>query len=535
MHFLRSPTWSVYDGEGQPFDFNGSEEGAPYVPYVSEAPPFLTLRSSGLKKEALMRHGVQSAVYTAYEAMEAVREGEGEGANARRRFAVKRLFTLPNDFGIRGVPETALREVTLLWMLQQKQEALLGRRQDLVGGNQDEETPLDPTTTTSFSSAGGAYLDNTARILTFYRAVEAPHRELCLIMELCAMDLSRVVISHTKKFTACQDLDIARSFTSALPSASNSAEMGAFVRACPGTIRHIDRKRCPILSQMCVVRYLLRRLLRMVCFLHEECGILHRDLKLSNILITQEGGLRLSDFGSARLRMPGFLPHAAASTLERKDAPVQGDVAYTPATMRTTKIYQPPECLLGDCLYSTTIDMWSVGVIFGELVRQSHLFHGESELAVIGEIWALLGVPSSGEAGSDSRRPADPPPELGVRWSPPTGPSNGIHPSSTTTEGKGLRCKFPLSVLSEEGFDLLQRMLCLDHSRRITTREALHHVFLKFEGDQADDDVGAKLWKQKVAEILDEGQKSVAIQMPLLAEDHDDDAYVIPNFAINLR
>lgn len=47
------------------------------------------------------------------------------------------------------------------------------------------------------------------------------------------------------------------------------------------------------------VKCLIRQLLQAVAFLHAN-AVLHRDIKLSNLLYTSEGLLKLCDFGLAR-------------------------------------------------------------------------------------------------------------------------------------------------------------------------------------------------------------------------------------------
>ncbi len=41
--------------------------------------------------------------------------------------------------------------------------------------------------------------------------------------------------------------------------------------------------------------------------------------------------------------------------------------------------YRPPDVLLGSKHYSTSIDIWSIGCIFAEMVNLKPLFPGNSE------------------------------------------------------------------------------------------------------------------------------------------------------------
>ncbi len=72
-----------------------------------------------------------------------------------------------------------------------------------------------------------------------------------------------------------------------------------------------------------------------------------RDLKTSNILYNNRGTLKICDFGLAR---------QFGSPLRPYTQPV------------VTLWYRPPELLLGERLYSTAVDLWSVGCIMAELL-----------------------------------------------------------------------------------------------------------------------------------------------------------------------
>ena len=63
--------------------------------------------------------------------------------------------------------------------------------------------------------------------------------------------------------------------------------------------------------------------------------------------------------------------------------------AYT--SIVVTLWYRAPELLLGIKEYSTAIDVWSCGCIFGELLLMNPLFPGESEVDELNKIFKLLG------------------------------------------------------------------------------------------------------------------------------------------------
>ena len=53
--------------------------------------------------------------------------------------------------------------------------------------------------------------------------------------------------------------------------------------------------------------------------------------------------------------------------------------------------YRAPELLLGIKEYSTPIDVWSIGCIFGEFLTMNPVFPGESEIDELNRIYKLLG------------------------------------------------------------------------------------------------------------------------------------------------
>lgn len=100
------------------------------------------------------------------------------------------------------------------------------------------------------------------------------------------------------------------------------------------------------------VRIFLYQILRALKYCHDR-RVMHRDLKPQNILISLSGELKLADFGLAR----------------SKSVPTK---TFTDEVV--TLWYRPPDVLLGNVDYGTSIDMWGVGCIFFEMVSGITLF-----------------------------------------------------------------------------------------------------------------------------------------------------------------
>ena len=123
------------------------------------------------------------------------------------------------------------------------------------------------------------------------------------------------------------------------------------------------------------VKTLLLQLGSAVEFLHDH-WILHRDLKTSNILMNNRGEIKLADFGMAR-----FVGDPAPKDLTQ---------------LVVTLWYRSPELLLGTKEYDSSVDMWSLGCIFGELLTGQPLLQGKNEVDQLSKVSASSSPPRSG-------------------------------------------------------------------------------------------------------------------------------------------
>ncbi|KAF7683452.1 putative cell division protein kinase [Astathelohania contejeani] len=116
------------------------------------------------------------------------------------------------------------------------------------------------------------------------------------------------------------------------------------------------------------IKSLTCQLIKATKYIH-SFGMIHRDIKASNILINQEGLLKLADFGLTR------------------------EMSNNMTNRVCTLWYRAPELLLGSTSYDTKVDSWSIGCVIVEMRTGKAPFRANDEINQIKVIFEKLGAP----------------------------------------------------------------------------------------------------------------------------------------------
>uniref|UniRef100_A0A0A9Y9D8 cyclin-dependent kinase n=2 Tax=Lygus hesperus TaxID=30085 RepID=A0A0A9Y9D8_LYGHE len=178
------------------------------------------------------------------------------------------------------------------------------------------------------------------------------------------------------------------------------------------------------------IKNLMHQIFHGIDFLHSH-RIMHRDLKPQNILITNDGIVKLADFGLAKTYCFYMRLTSVVVTLW----------------------YRSPEVLL-TCPYAANVDIWSAGCIMGEMLKGSPLFAGKSEGDQLDKIFRVIGTPRYEEWPEEVSIPRS---SFKVRS--PT-PLDQVIPD-----------------VCEDGKNLLMKIFVFDPAKRITSAEIMEHPY----------------------------------------------------------
>ncbi|KAL3462582.1 hypothetical protein BJX64DRAFT_139273 [Aspergillus heterothallicus] len=181
-------------------------------------------------------------------------------------------------------------------------------------------------------------------------------------------------------------------------------------------------------------------------YLHHR-GVLHRDIKAANILISNQGQLKFADFGLARF----------FSKSRQLD--------YTNRVI--TIWYRPPELLLGETQYGPAVDVWSAACVYVEMFTKKAVFPGEGgEISQLDKLYHTLGTPTRAEWPNIVEMP----------W---------FELMRPTERRKRIFEDVYRDTLSSAALDMISQIFHYDPSKRPTAEDVLAHSYFHSEEPSA--------------------------------------------------
>ncbi|TQV93569.1 hypothetical protein V2A60_010034 [Cordyceps javanica] len=189
-------------------------------------------------------------------------------------------------------------------------------------------------------------------------------------------------------------------------------------------------------------KHLAKQLFEGLDYLHVR-GVLHRDIKAANILVSSDGILKIADFGLARF-------YAKRHQLD-----------YTNRVI--TIWYRSPELLLGETQYTAAVDIWSAACVMMEIFVQKPIFAGDgTELSQLDKIYNVLGTPNR----------HDWPGLVDMSWFELLRP---------TAKRRSMFAEMFSTELTPAAYELMQSMFLYDPAKRPTAEEVLAHSYFTTE------------------------------------------------------
>lgn len=188
------------------------------------------------------------------------------------------------------------------------------------------------------------------------------------------------------------------------------------------------------------------QILRGLKYLH-SANIIHRDLKPGNLTVNENCELRIIDFGLARSEKEEMTGYVA------------------------TRWYRAPEIMLKWMHYTKAVDLWSVGCIVAEMYTHRALFPGSDHVNQLNRILDVAGFPSEKlltQVNEDARA--------------------YLERIANRPKRQNFNEYFK-EIRSADAVSLINLMLQLDPSDRLTCETALEHPYLATFHDVDDEPI----------------------------------------------
>jgi serine/threonine protein kinase len=220
---------------------------------------------------------------------------------------------------------------------------------------------------------------------TYSRVISAKNRETGDLVAIKKLYMNRdpINLSLLREITClmtCSHVNIVK-FIEVLITMSKLGhkKISIVTELCETDLYSLNRKRFPLGREH--YKDFFHQMLVGIQYLH-SINLVHRDVKLSNYLITADGIVKLGDFGLGKNFLNEMAPHSPAVV---------------------TLCYRAPELILSDREYTTAIDIWSLGCCLAELIIGETLFSSpRSEIDQLLKIFAMFGVDGEDEMFQNS-------------------------------------------------------------------------------------------------------------------------------------
>ncbi|KAG0244601.1 kinase-like domain-containing protein [Mortierella sp. GBAus27b] len=268
----------------------------------------------------------------------------------------------------------------------------------------------------------------------------------------------------------------------------------------------------PLMAEMC-----MRQILEGLAWLHDDIGLIHRDISPTNIVVTVGRSIKgnegfegedirgfvqcmISDFGCATFHRPAAnveapekhssLPNEAkledAEDLSHQFGDPSSSLEQRLTFEVGTRAYRAPELLFSSGDYTNAVDIWSAGVIFAEMYLGKPLFTADTDITQICAIVKVLGAiteqswpeyPSMPDAGKLLFNVKDTTPLSQILWKQTTPtPSSGGGPGSDgagESSSDATSSSAPATLISQPAFELIESMIAYSGAGRPSAKAAL--------------------------------------------------------------